>query len=94
MKQNINEIKRMQELAGLKEASYLDRLEKRAGAKPSEDDEEIEALSSVFHFMSDEVQEAGRELEKELKRAGVKLATNAYLINAIKYLVMAAKHSK
>jgi hypothetical protein len=58
------------------------------------DDEQIDVLSSVFHFMPDEVVEAGEELEKELRKAGVKLETKGYLIDAIKDLVMAARHSK
>ena len=58
------------------------------------DDEQIDVLSSVLHFMPDEVVEAGGELEKELRKAGVKLETKGYLIDAIKDLVMAARHSK
>lgn len=75
MKKPINEIKRMQELAGI-------------------DDEQIDVLSSVLHFMPDEVVEAGENLEKELRKAGVKLETKGYLIDAIKDLVIAARHSK
>jgi hypothetical protein len=72
--------------------SLADRLLSRK--KSPADNEQIDVLSSVLHFMPDEVVEAGEELEKELRKAGVKLETNGYLIDAIKDLVLAARHSK
>lgn len=85
MKKQLNEIQKLQKIAGIKETSLKidDDGPTQAGA-----------LSYVLRSMSDEVQKAGRELEKELKKAGVELETNGYLINAIKYLVMAARQSK
>jgi hypothetical protein len=68
----------------------IKRMQELAGV----DDEQIDVLSSVLHFMPDEVVEAGEELEKELRKAGIKLETKGYLIDAIKDLVMAARHSK
>jgi hypothetical protein len=62
--------------------------------KSAIDNEQIDVLSSVLHFMPDKVVQSGEKLEKELRKAGVKLETNGYLIDAIKDLVMAARHSK
>jgi hypothetical protein len=73
-----------------KELLEIEVLRKRAGI----DDKQINVLSRILNFLPDAVVDAGEKLEKELRKSGVKLESNAKLINAIEDLVLAAKHSK
>jgi len=85
MKSQLNEVNKLQKTAGIK----INELFGKASKAP---DDQINYLSSVFNFMPDDVVYAAEDLEKELKKVGVKFSGE--LINAIKDLVVAARNSK
>jgi hypothetical protein len=56
--------------------------------------EEHSALGDIFNFQSDDIRNAAMHLEDVLKKKGFNLLKNPEVLDAIKDLVLTAKHSK